>query len=157
MAPLIAARGSKLSLPRSEQPGSFTRHAWRLLAVVCLSVGAVNAFLPLLPTTVFWIVAAWAFGKSSPEVAHRLREHPRFGPGLTLWMDHRMISRRAKFAAILAIGCSYVFTLALAGLNAPSLVLGLGLIALAAYLGSRREPSSISRRNQDRVLPTERC
>ena len=156
MAPLIAAPGWKRSPPRSEQPGWFTRRAWRVLAVVCLSVGAVNAFLPLLPTTVFWIVAAWAFGKSSPELAHGLREDPRFGPALTLWMDHRMISRRAKYAAIIAISCSYVFTLGLAGLSAPSLLLGLGLSALAAYLGSRREPSSISRRNQHRVLPTER-
>ena len=45
---------------------SITRRAWHVLAVVCASIGAVNAFLPILPTTIFWFIAAWAFGKSSP-------------------------------------------------------------------------------------------
>ena len=132
---------------------SLTRCAWRVLGVVCVSIGAVNVFLPLLPTTVFWIVAAWAFGKSSPELTRRLREHPRVGPGLTLWMDHRMISRRAKCTAIAAIGCSYVITVTLTGLNAFSLLLGLGLTALSSYLGSRREPPSVT---WERQLPAPR-
>ena len=96
----------------------------------------------MLPTTVFWIIAAWAFGKSSPELARRLREHPRFGPGLKLWMDHRMMSRRSKCAAIAAIGCSYAVTLTLMGPIAVTFLLGLGLAALSVYLGSRPEPSS---------------
>ena len=58
---------------------SLARRAWRALAFVCVTIGAVNAFLPLLPTTVFWIVAAWALSKSSPELSRRLLEHPRFG------------------------------------------------------------------------------
>ena len=133
-----------LQLARAKRPAtsSITRRAWLVLAVVCASIGAVNAFLPVLPTTVFWIIAAWAFGKSSPELARRLREHPRFGPGLKLWMDHRMMSRRSKCAAIAAIGCSYAVTLALTGPNALTFLLGLGLAALSVYLGSRHEPSS---------------
>ena len=120
---------------------SIARPSWRVLGVVCASIGAVNAFLPVLPTTVFWIIAAWAFGKSSPELARRLREHPHFGPGLKLWMDHRMMSRRSKFAAIAAIGCSYAVTLTLTGPSAVNFLLGLGLAALSVYLGSRPEPS----------------
>ena len=133
-----------LQLAHAKQPGmsSIMRRAWCVLAVVCASIGAVNAFLPLLPTTVFWIIAAWAFGKSSPEMAHRLREHQSFGPGLKLWMNHRMMSRRSKCAAIAAIGCSYAFTLALMGPNTVTFLLGLGLAALSVYLGSRPEPSS---------------
>lgn len=119
-----------------------TRRAWHVLAVVCASIGAVNAFLPLLPTTVFWIIAAWAFGKSSPELARQLREHPRFGPGLKLWLDHRMMSRRSKCVAIAAICFSYIGTLTLTGPNAVTFLLGLGLAALSVYLGSRHEPPS---------------
>lgn len=122
--------------------GSGTRCAWRVLAVACASIGAVNAFLPVLPTTIFWIIAAWAFGKSSPELACRLREHPRFGPGLKLWMDHRMMSRRSKCTAIAAMGCSYALTLTLTGPNAVTFLLGFGLAALAVFLSSRQEPSS---------------
>lgn len=133
-----------LQVARAKQPriSSITRRAWLVLAVACTSIGAVNAFLPVLPTTVFWIIAAWAFGKSSPELARRLREHPRFGPGLKLWMDHRMMSRRSKFAAIAAIGCSYAVTLTFTGPNSVTFLLGLGLAALSVFLGSRPEPSS---------------
>jgi uncharacterized membrane protein YbaN (DUF454 family) len=132
----------QLARTKKMEMSSIARRAWRVLGVVCASIGAVNAFLPVLPTTVFWIIAAWAFGKSSPELARRLREHPRFGPGLKLWLDHRMMSRRSKCAAIAAIGCSYAVTLTLMGLSAVGFLLGLGLAALSVYLGSRREPSS---------------
>jgi uncharacterized membrane protein YbaN (DUF454 family) len=142
---MIGATPQPTSAGQSEM-STIMRRAWHVLAVVCASVGAVNAFLPMLPTTVFWIIAAWAFGKSSPELARRLREHPRFGPGLKLWMDHRMMSRRSKCAAIAAIGCSYVVTLTLTGPNAVTFLLGLGLAALSVYLGSRPEPSSAAAR-----------
>ena len=52
------------------------------------------------------------------------------------------MSRGAKCAAIAAIGWSYVITLTLTGLNAVSLLLGLALTALSAYLASRCESSS---------------
>jgi uncharacterized protein len=138
----MSAVNLQLAYAKRSGLSSITRPAWRVLAVVCASIGAVNVFLPLLPTTVFWIIAAWAFGKSSPELARRLREHPRFGPGLRLWMDHRMMSRRSKCAAIATISCSYAVTLTLTSANAVTFLLGLGLAALSVYLGSRHEPSS---------------
>ena len=38
----------------------------------------------LLPTTMFWIVAVWAFSTSSPDLSRKLLELPSFGPALKL-------------------------------------------------------------------------
>ena len=108
-------------------------------------IGTVNAFVPLLPTTVFWIMAVWAFGRSSPELARLLLDHPRFGPGLRRWRDHRMMSRRAKWLACSAIGVSYAITLTLLGFSSLTVLLGASLGGLVLYLATRLEqPRSLA-------------
>ena len=43
------------------------------------ALGAIGLILPVLPTTVFWIVAIGCFSRASPRLAARLVAHPRFG------------------------------------------------------------------------------
>ena len=47
---------------------------WGLAAFgwACVGLGTFGAVLPLLPSTVFFIVALWAFTRSSPKVARWL-------------------------------------------------------------------------------------
>lgn len=74
--------------------------AYRILGLAALAVGIAGAFLPLLPTTVFLIVAAWAFGKSSPALHAWLYRHPTFGPPLRDWDERGAIGPRAKAMAV---------------------------------------------------------
>jgi uncharacterized membrane protein YbaN (DUF454 family) len=39
--------------------------AWRGFGVVCIAIGLINALVPLLPSTVFLILGAWAYGKGA--------------------------------------------------------------------------------------------
>lgn len=75
------------------------RLAYFGLGCVFVGLGALGAFLPVLPTTPFLIVAAWAFSSSSPRLERWLLEHPRFGPRLVAWRDHRVIPFRVKLVA----------------------------------------------------------
>lgn len=73
--------------------------AWRALAVVCTVLGIVGAFLPVLPTVPFLLVAAWAAGKGWPRLEAWLLDHPRYGATIRRWRDRGAVPRRAKWAA----------------------------------------------------------
>lgn len=73
---------------------------YAVLGLVCTALGIVGMFVPGLPTTVFLIVALWAFSKSSARLQRWLWAHPRFGPGLRLWHLHRVIPPKGKIAAV---------------------------------------------------------
>lgn len=98
--------------PEPQTPGKppargMKRWLLRALGVVMVALATAGAFLPLLPTTPFLLVALWAFTASAPEWAERLRRHPRFGPLLVAWEERRAIPRPAKAAAGVAMGASW--------------------------------------------------
>lgn len=73
---------------------------WRALALTCLALGMVGIPLPVLPTVPFLIAAAWAGGKGWPSLEQWLLTHPRHGPVIQRWRDHRAVPRRAKLLAV---------------------------------------------------------
>ncbi len=77
------------------------RHAWqRVLWLVAgwlaLLLGVVGAFLPLLPTTPFVLLAAFCFSRGSARWEHWLIHHPRLGPMVRDWRATRAVPLRAK-------------------------------------------------------------
>lgn len=76
------------------------RGALLVLGFVCTAVGIAGIILPGLPGTVFLLIAAWAFSRSSQRFHLWLYEHPRFGRTVRDWHAHRIIPTRAKVAAL---------------------------------------------------------
>ncbi len=72
-------------------------------------LGLIGAFLPVLPTTPFMILALWCFSKSSPRFQHWLYEHRVFGPPLRRWHEHRVIAPGAKMASVGAMAASFAY------------------------------------------------
>jgi uncharacterized membrane protein YbaN (DUF454 family) len=72
---------------------------WRTVALVCCVLGIVGAFVPVLPTTPFLLVAVWAASKGWPQLEAWLIGHPRYGPPIRRWRDHRAVPRSAKWLA----------------------------------------------------------
>lgn len=116
--------------------------AWRVFGAASVAIGIVNAFIPLLPTTVFLIIGAWAWGRGAPEWRVRLLAHPRWGAPLRLWANGRQVSRRGKCMATLGVATSWVLSALWIGPTTAVLAVGLGLTALIAWLWSRPEPGS---------------
>jgi len=79
------------------------RYIWMGVGFLCLALGALGIVLPLLPTVVFWILAAFAFSKSSDRLHAWMMTHPQIGPPLVDWFENGGISKRAKRAATIAI------------------------------------------------------
>lgn len=121
--------------PGALKPRRF-RLLWLALGWLFFGLGFIGVFLPILPTTGFWILAVVAFERSNPKIAARIRNSPRFGPGVAAFLDHGVISRRGKTAALAAMALSAVILALLT--QGPGLWFGLGGIAIgAAYVGSR--------------------
>ena len=110
-------------------------------------LGIIGAVLPLMPTTIFLIMAAWFFARSSPRLEAWLMGHPRFGASLRAWRDNGAISAHAK--AMACAGMAVGFLAFWLGTHPGIWLAGAAaafLIASAAYVLSRpTAPSSNSR------------
>jgi uncharacterized membrane protein YbaN (DUF454 family) len=75
---------------------------WVLIGIGWTAVGlaALGVLLPLLPTTPFLLVAAWAFGRSSERFHGWLSRNRWFGPMLQDWQRHGAIPLWAKIMAV---------------------------------------------------------
>lgn len=123
--------------PAKRRPGRAAVLAYRALGVVAVGLGTAGAFLPLLPTTIFLIIAVWAFAHGSPEWADKVRAHPRLGPYIRDWEARRAIPRRAKLLAVTMMAASWGL-LVLTTHNVVVIVgVGLLLVAVATYVVTR--------------------
>ena len=110
-----------------------------------LSVGLAIAgsVLPLLPTVPFLLLAAACFAKASPRFHDWLLDHPRFGPPIIQWREHRAISRSAKRLAMLSIAASFGISVLI---GVPLWALGLQaatLSAVTAFILTRPDEPTI--------------
>lgn len=101
-----------LHLPEPDSPvpsaSRAARAGWLVLGLAFVALDIIGAILPLMPTTIFLILAAACFARSSPRLEHWLLEHARFGPALRAWRAERAIPRRAKTAARLGMLLGYL-------------------------------------------------
>ena len=71
------------------------------LGWICVSLGFIGIFVPGLPTTIFLIIALWAFTKSSKTLRLWLLNHKRFGPILHNWQEYKVVPLRAKILMVI--------------------------------------------------------
>jgi hypothetical protein len=79
------------------------RILWLLAGLLAVAIGAVGIVLPLLPTTPFLLIAAFAFARSSTRLNNWLLEHRSFGPLINNWHRDGSIDRKVKRIAIVVI------------------------------------------------------
>ena len=116
------------------------RAVWFAVGICAVLLGALGLALPLLPTTPFVLLAAFAFARSSHRWHAWLRGHRVFGPMIDDWHRHRAIDRRTKIVGVTSM--AGVFGLSLA-LNAGAVVLAVQAVVLtasAAFVLSRPSP-----------------
>ena len=103
---------------------------------VCVALGAVGLVVPGMPTTVFLLVALWAFSKSSERFRTWLYDHKHLGPPIRDWHEHRVIPARAKIAALAMMAASLAILATTGDWRLPAVV-GAILVPVAAFILSR--------------------
>jgi hypothetical protein len=116
------------------------RHGLFLLGGLSFATGALGLIVPLLPTTIFWIVAAWAWSKSCPRLQQRLYALPGAGAHVRAWFENGTISRRGKHFALAGLSFGLLMT-AIALHDAPVILIlaGLPQIAAGVFVATRPE------------------
>ena len=128
-----------------DQPAAFLklplaalmRWVYLVLALLFLLLGIIGAFLPVLPTTPFILLSAWAAARSSPRLVDWLENHTAFGPIIRDWRRGGVVSRRAKWMATVMMAASALYLL----LTLPSrwaVGLAIGTMTLVAIWLWRR-------------------
>ena len=129
----------------TEERAGAVRLAYLVASFVLLALGIIGAFLPLMPTTIFVILAAGCFARSNRRIEAWLLGNKRFGPMIRAWRAERAIPRRGKIMATIGMVVGYV--LFLIGAH-PALWLNLLVLAFFAacawYVISRPEPGRAS-------------
>ncbi len=77
------------------------------LGLLSLALGFVGAFLPILPTTPFVLLAAYFFSKGSERWHLWLLDNRTFGPMIRDWENGGVIRLRAKALATFFILLSF--------------------------------------------------
>jgi len=113
------------------------RTGFRILAYTSIALAAIGVVLPLLPTTPFVLLAAWAASKGSPVFAAWLENHRTFGPAIDNWRERRAIPVKGKLLACIMLCLSWSMLLVTGASPVLLVVMGLFFVGLAGYLLTR--------------------
>ena len=81
-----------------------------ILGWLCLALGVLGIFLPVLPTTPFALLAAYFFSKSSERLHLWLLRQRHLGPLIKNWENHGVIRPRAKVLATVTMVVLFTYT-----------------------------------------------
>ena len=114
------------------------RWGWFALGWLMVALGFIGLMLPVMPTTIFLILAAACFSHSSPRFEAWLLNHRWFGPPILRWRERGAIPRKAKIFAIVSMAGGYgVMLYTVRPAWWIDLLVALSLIACALYVATR--------------------
>ena len=85
------------------------KYLYMALGFVCLGMAYVGVVVPGIPFSIFLVIAAWAFAKSSKRMHDWLYNHKHFGPFLTNWVQKRVFPTKGKYAMVIVMSSSLAF------------------------------------------------
>lgn len=116
------------------------RLIWATIGVFALLLGGLGLVLPLLPTTPFVLLAAFAPARSSDRWHGWLLDHRVFGPMIADWRAHRAISGRSRALSVLAMGGAFAGSVAIGASGTVLVIQAVVLTTAAAFVLSRPSP-----------------
>ena len=84
---------------------------YKLAGHLLVGLGLIGAILPLMPTTIFLILAAACYAKSSPRFYNWLINNKYFGSQVKNYREHKAMPINAKITAITILWITIALTI----------------------------------------------
>lgn len=118
---------------------SLTRGLLVTAGTLCVGLGIIGIVVPGMPSTVFFLLAAACYVRSSDRLYRRLITNRVVGPQIRMFREKRAMPLRAKVIA-LAAGWTAILLSSFVAFHTPAprlIMLGLGVIMTAVILSIR--------------------
>ena|SRR5436190_5272448 len=89
----------------------FLRALLVVCGTLCVALGVIGIFLPLMPTTVFLLMAAACYARSSDRFYQKLVNHRFLGVYIANSREGRGMKRRDKTVTIVLLWVSMIITM----------------------------------------------
>ena len=86
------------------------KYLYQALGLLCVGMAYIGFVVPGIPFSIFLVIAAWAFAKSSPKMHKWLYNHPWFGKFLTEWTDHKVFPTKGKYGMVIVMASTLAVT-----------------------------------------------
>lgn len=82
------------------EKSAIVKYAYLISGFLLVAIGVIGIFLPILPTTIFLILASACFVKSSPKANEWLKNNKYLGPYIKNYQDKSGLSIKTKIFTI---------------------------------------------------------
>ena len=108
---------------------------WYVAGMLSLGMAYIGLVTPGIPFSIFLVMAAFCFSKSSERMHNWIYNHKIFGPFLTNWKDKRIFPKKMKYVMVLMMASTLVLTFVFTGNLTAILYSGIfmALVALWAW------------------------
>lgn len=79
------------------------KNIYIILGSLTLILGAIGIFVPLLPTTPFWLLTCWFYARSSQKLYDRFMSNKHVGKYLNNYLVERSVPLRLKITALITL------------------------------------------------------
>ena len=109
---------------------------WLILGFICLALGTIGVFLPILPTVPFYLVTAFSFAKSSDRLHNWFVSTKLYKNNLESFVERKSMTLKTKLSILISVtlvmGFGF-FMMACKGIWIPCIILGVVWICHFGY------------------------
>ena len=100
---------------------------WLILGFICLALGTIGVFLPVLPTVPFYLVTTFAFAKSSDRLHNWFINTKLYKTNLKSFVERKAMTLKTKLSILISVtlvmGFGF-FMMVRKGIWIPCIILG---------------------------------